>query len=184
MPALTAYRFLISLLLQRNSGRGKVWGEPLCRYSPFAVRQNSRAPSRQLPATSQKKSPTCPAATNYTSRRPLAKSEWRTAKSVCFQDFACKSHGLKILPGKFFADPMESRFYGVPGGGGTQQTVTSAPVGAPAFMRGKAGVFMKRALAPGLKPAIEVRPLFPRINPRASTRSRRLGAGSSFRSDT
>ena len=31
-----------------------------------------------------------------------------------FQDFAYKSHGLKILRTNFFAAPMESRFYGFP----------------------------------------------------------------------
>jgi hypothetical protein len=55
-------------------------------------------------------------------RRPrTAKSQEPKANGrtqvLCFQDFACKSHGLKILSTNFFASPMESRFYGYPGGG-------------------------------------------------------------------
>ncbi len=71
-----------------------------------------------------------PRATSY---QPPASSQERRAKSVLFlpqlpsfQDFACKSHRLKILPTNFFASPMESRFYGVPPGRGYQVSGVSS----------------------------------------------------------
>ena len=96
----------------------------VCPKPLFAVRQ--KLP--HSPATSQKKA----ASRQLPSQNPKTKSQKPTAQLPSFQYFACKSHGLKILPGKFFAGPMESRFYGMPGGGGYR---ASQPFSCPLFAR-------------------------------------------------
>lgn len=73
----------------------------------------SRSNSSSLP-----KDPSASKHTQEQSHEPPSSGQKPRANGQlpCFQDFACKSHGLKILPGKFFTGSMESGFYGVPGG--------------------------------------------------------------------
>ncbi len=98
----------------KKSGRGMVWAKAACRYSPVAVRQ-------KLPSSTVCRRP-LPFRTTFVSG---AKSQERRRRALfppqlpSFQDFARNSYGLKILPTNFFAVPMESRFYGVPGGRGS-----------------------------------------------------------------
>jgi hypothetical protein len=141
------------------------------RCSPFAIRQieeKSRQPGPtvyQLSAISQNsKAATCPLAK---SQRPTAKSGTQVPS---FQDFACKSHGLKILPSIPETEPLFSRFCAVLGEGGTA-AIRSSPNrrrrlpatsfeslfairssrsrsgGSPRIHAGEERLFMRRALA-------------------------------------
>jgi hypothetical protein len=85
-------------------------GTAAYRYSPFAVRYSpdraetfpaffekqavSPQESCQLPAISRQ-----PSASEEARAKLRRKANGEERKALCFQDFACKPHGLKILPG-------------------------------------------------------------------------------------
>ncbi len=138
-----------------------MWAETEAVSSQPSAISQKKATSHQPPATSLR-------------QEPRAKPKG-ARKYLVFRILPASLTGSGFYRESFLPAQWNQDFTGYWGEGGGSSSGQLRLVEAPAFMRGKPDVFMKRALAPGLKPAIEVRPLFPRINPRASTQSRRPG---------